>query len=132
MLQKQPPRRFFKLYICSFFPGATFFQFSKRVYLFVKQTYFFSGGSICSSNRHVFSRRVYITCSTNRHIHIFQEGLSNKPYYLIEQIYTNFLNTNYFPGEPFASNRLAFSRKIPLVEQIFQQRSLWLLSMDGW
>ena len=73
-----------------FFSGATFFQFSKRVYLLVEQIYFFPGGSICSSNRHVFSRRVYITCSTNRHIHIFQEGLSKKPYYLIEQKYTNF------------------------------------------
>ena len=32
--------------ICSFFPGATFYNFP--------------GGSICSSNRHEFSRRVYL------------------------------------------------------------------------
>ena len=90
MLQKQPPRRFFKLSVLFFrsnlfsifqeglFVSRTNIFFSRRVYLFV------------ASNRHVFSRRVYITCSTNRHIHIFQEGLSKKPYYLIAQKYTNF------------------------------------------
>ena len=65
--------------ICSFFPGATFSQFSR----FVKQTCFFPGGSICSSNR---------------------------PYYLIEKIlifpetliifsprtHTNFPRASYF------------------------------------
>ena len=73
---------------CSLFPGATFLQFS----------------SICSSNRHVFSRKVYYVLPRKAYMffeqtRIFQEGLSNRhvfqggsicslnrPYYLIEQI----------------------------------------------
>ena len=46
----------------------------------------FPGGSICSSNRHEFSRSVYMFFEQTR---IFQEGSicsSNRPYYLIEQI----------------------------------------------
>ena len=56
-------------------PGATFLQFSRRVYMFFEQTRIFQEGL---SNRHVFLRGgggggggVY---------------LSNRPYYLIEQI----------------------------------------------
>ena len=52
--------------ICSFFPGATFLQFSRSVYLFVEQTCFFPGESICSSNRHVFPGGS-ILFSSNRH-----------------------------------------------------------------
>ena len=44
--------------ICYFFPGATFLQFSRRVYLFVEQTCFFPGGSIYSSNRQTFQEGV--------------------------------------------------------------------------
>ena len=68
------------VFICSFFAGVTFLQFSRRVYLFVKQTCFFPGGSICSSNRHRFSRRVYRTDM------FFQGGpicSLNRPYYSI-------------------------------------------------
>ena len=70
------------LNICSFFPRATFLQFSRRVYLFVEQTCFFQEGlsSICSSNnfpgapifssnRYLFSRKP--PCL--KHIDIFQE-----------------------------------------------------------
>ena len=64
----------------------------------------FPGGSICSSNRHTFSRRVYMFFEQTR---IFQEGYSkrhlfqggsicssNRPCYLIEQILI-------FPRNPY-------------------------------
>ena len=65
----------------------------------------FPGGSICSSNRHKFSRRVYI-CSSNRHEFswrayrkdmFFQGGsicLSNRPY-LSHRTDTNFPRNPY-------------------------------------
>ena len=69
--------------ICSFFPGATFLQFFKSVYLFVEQTcfsrrcyMFFEQTQIFQedlSNKMFFSRTVYV-CLSNRH------------YYLIKQI----------------------------------------------
>ena len=51
---KQPPKLFFKIYICFFFPGANFSQFSRQesVYLFVEKACFFSGGSsVCQAGR---------------------------------------------------------------------------------
>ena len=45
--------------ICSFFPGATFLKFSRRVHLFLEQTWIFQEGLLCSSNRHEFFRRAY-------------------------------------------------------------------------
>ena len=48
--------------ICSFFPGAAFFKFFRSVH-------------ICSSNRHEFSRRVYMFFEQTQ---IFQEGLSKR------------------------------------------------------
>ena len=94
----------------------------------------FPGGSICSSNRHEFSRRVYLFIEQTR---IFQEGLSkrhvfsrrgsicssNRPYYLIEQILI-FLTNPYLVlehilifQEPLFSHRTDthFSRKPYLV-----------------
>ena len=45
---------------------STLLQFSRRVYLFIEQTCFFPGGSICLSKRHVFYRRVYLSvCGTD-------------------------------------------------------------------
>ena len=102
---KQPPNGFSKYMF--FFPRSNLF--TRRVYLFVEQTCFFPGGSICSSNRHVLSRKVYVLrtnmffpgrsiCSSNRHkfswrfyrTDMFFQGVSicslNRPYYLIEQI----------------------------------------------
>ena len=91
---------------------------------------FFPGESIYSSNRHVFSRRVYLfveqTCFSRRvymffkQTRIFQECLSNRhvffkegirPYYLIEQILIS-------PEALISSYE--FSRSLYfLIEQIF-------------
>ena len=79
MIQKQPPRQFSK-YLFFFFQEQPFYNFP--------------GGSICSSNRHEFSRR-FILCSSNRHQFsrrairkTFSERfyLFVEPYYLIGQI----------------------------------------------
>ena len=70
----------------------------------------FPGGSICSSNRHKFSRRVH------QKDMFFQGGSicsSNRPYYLIEQILI-------FPETLiYTSNKYSFSRSLHfLIEQI--------------
>ena len=57
LLQKQPPRQFSKI-------SVLFFQ--------EQPFYNFPGGSICSSNRHEFSRRVHLFVEQKW---IFQEGL---------------------------------------------------------
>ena len=93
----------------------------------------FPGGSICSSNRHEFSRRVYMFFEQTR---IFQEGLSKRHVFLrrfylfVKQTLlshrtdTNFSRNPYlvlehiqiFPGASiFSSNRYSFSRKLYLV-----------------
>ena len=46
--------------ICSFFPGATFYNFS-RVFICLSNRHVFPGDAICSSNRHKFSRKIYRT-----------------------------------------------------------------------
>ena len=106
----------------------------------------FPGGSICSSNRNEFSRRVYIMFFEQTRI--FQEGLSKRPVFLrrfylfVEQTLlshrtdTNFPRNPYlvlthtnFPGASiFSSNRYSFSRKPYLVlEHIrFSRRPLCL------
>ena len=63
-IQKQPPRRFSKI-------SVLFFQ--------EQPFYNFPGESICSSNRHEFSRRVYMFFEQTR---IFQEGLSKRHVFL--------------------------------------------------
>ena len=59
-LQKQPPRQFSKI-------SVLFFQ--------EQPFYNFPGGSICSSNRHEFSKRVFMFFEQTQ---IFQEGLSKR------------------------------------------------------
>ena len=112
-----------------FFPGATFLQFSRRVYLFVGQTCFFQeglsvrrtdmffpGGSICSLNGHKFSRRVYQTDM------FFEEGSirSSNRYILTPEAFI------------FSSNIYSFSRKPYLVlEHIFFSRIPLCLKQIG-
>ena len=109
--------------------------------MFFEQRQIFQEGLL---NRHVFSRRVYV-CRT-----------SNSPYYLIEQIliFNNSQTNNKFSRSlyflikqififqeaisspqthiifqetPYASNRKAFSRKVPPSNRYFVNRSRWLL-----
>ena len=119
--------------ICSFFPGATFLWFSKRVHLFLEQTWIFQEvpsvrrtdmnfprGSICSSNRHKFSRRAYRKDIFWRRFYLFvkQTLLSHrtvinfpKNRYLVlehiqifqEPLFSHRTDT-HFPGAPYASN----------------------------
>ena len=93
----------------------------------------FPGGSICSSNRHEFSRRVYMFFKQTR---IFQEGLSKRHvfsrrfYLFVEQTFLSHRTDTYFPRNPYfsprthmnfpgasilSSNRYSFSRKPYLV-----------------
>ena len=64
----------------------------------------FPGGSICSSNRHEFSRRVYMFFEQTR---IFQEGLSKRPVFLrgfylfVEQTLLSHRTDTYFPRNPY-------------------------------
>ena len=104
----------------------------------------FPGGSICSSNRHEFSRRVYMFFKQTQ---IFQEGLSKRHVFLrrlylfVEQTLLFHRTDTHFPRNPylvlehilifqgasiFSSNRYSFSRKPYLVlEHIqFSRRSL--------
>ena len=104
---QQPPRQFSKI-------SVLFFQ---------EQPFYNLSGSICSSNRHKFSRRVYIMFFEQTRI--FQEGLSKRhvfswrlsvrrtDYYLIEQILI-------FPETLiYTSNTYKFSRSLYfLIEQI--------------
>ena len=120
MFQKQPPRQFSKI-------SVLFFQ--------EQPFYNFPGVSICSSNRHEFSRTVYNMFF--EHTRIFQEGLSKRHvfsrrlYLFVEQtiLLSHRTDTN-FPINPylvlehirifqgasiFSSNRYSFSRKPYLV-----------------
>ena len=64
----------------------------------------FPGGSICSSNRHEFSRRVYMFFEQTR---IFQEGLSKRYvfsrrfYLFVEQILLSHRTDINFPRNPY-------------------------------
>ena len=108
----------------------------------------FPGGSICSSNRHEFSRRVYMFFEQTQ---IFQEGLSKRHvfsrrfYLFIEQTFLSNRTDTNFPRNPYlvlehiqifqeplyilSSNRYSFSRKPYLVlEHIrFSRRSYLVL-----
>ena len=130
-VQKQPPR-----------------QFSKTSVLFFQEQHFynFPGGSICSSNKHEFSRRVHMFFEQTR---IFQEGYSKRHVfsrrfylfveqtlnYLIEQILIlpeNLIgprtHTNFPGASIFSSNRYSVSRKPYLVlEHLrFSRKPLYL------
>ena len=104
-------------------------QFLKISVLFFQEQpfYNFPGGSICSSNRYEFSRRVYIfsyrlfLCFSNRQTHykfsrttgrfektcFFMQGGSifslNRPYYLVKQM----TDTN-FPRNSYLANKLCY------------------------
>ena len=87
--QKQPPRQFSKI-------SVLFFQ--------EQPFYNFPGGSICSSNRHEFSGRVYMFFEQTR---IFQEGLSKRHvfsrrfYLFIEQTFLSHRTDTNFPKNPY-------------------------------
>ena len=104
----------------------------------------FPGGSICSSNRHKFSRRAI------RKDMFFQGGSicsSNRPYYLIEQILifqealssprtpTIFQETlssprthTIFQETPMPRTHRHFPGRYPFSNRYFVNRSRWLLS----
>ena len=141
-VQKQPPRQYFKISVLIF----------QEIYLFVKQTSFFPGSSICSSNRHVFfqevlsvrqtdiffpggsifslnghdfSRRVYLFVEQTFYLHRTDINLSRNPYSVLEHIrifqeplFSHRTDIN-FPGASVSSsnssNRYSFSKKPYLV-----------------
>ena len=99
-LSDEPPRWFFKISVL-FFQEQPFYNFpggSICVYLFVKQTCFLqAGGSImffeltqifqkCLSNRHVFSKMVYLFVEQTLIISSNTYKFSRSLYFLIEQI----------------------------------------------
>ena len=96
----------------------------------------FPGGSICSSNRHEFFRRVYMFFEQTR---IFQEGLSKRHvfsrrfYLFIEQTLLSHRTDINFPRNPYLFfEHLRFSRRPYLVlEHIQFSRSLLCLEHIG-
>ena len=101
--------------ICSFFPEATFLQFSRRVDLFVEQTCFFKKGLFfLFVEQTLLSQRTDTNFLRNPHLvleHIYDsDEFSRSLYFLIEQIFIfqealSSPRTHYFPGDPYASNR---------------------------
>ena len=92
----------------------------------------FPGGSICSSNRHEFSRRVYMFFEQTR---IFQEGLSKRHvfsrrfYLFVEQTLLSHRTDTNFPRNPYlVLEHIRFSRRPYLIlEHIqFSRRPLCL------
>ena len=86
-VQKQPPRQFSKISVL-FSRSNLFIIFQEGP--FVRRTDMnFPGGSICSSNRHEFSRRVRLIFEQTQ---IFQESLSkihvfSRRFYLFVRLY---------------------------------------------
>ena len=124
--------------ICSFFPGATY-NFPGGP--FVPRTDMnFPGGSICSSNRHEFSRKVYYVLQTDTNFpgayskrHVFsrrfnlfveQTLLSHRTdiNFPIKPLFSPRTHINFPGASIFSSNRYSFPRKlyVPLLEQIFR------------
>ena len=102
-----------------FFSRSNLFIFFQEG-LFVPQTDMnFPGGSICSSNRHEFSRRVYMFFKQTR---IFQEGyskihfFSRRFYLFVEQtLLSHRTDTNFPRNHYLVLEHLRFSRRLYLV-----------------
>ena len=101
--KKQPPRRFFKIFVL-FFSGATFLHFPIR-----RTDMNFPGGRSVRRTYIFFSRRV---CMFFEQTRIFQKGLSKRPYYSINEQILIFSEKS--------SNTYEFSRSLYfLIEHIF-------------
>ena len=72
----------------------------------------FPGASFFSSNRYSFSRKPYLVLKHLR--------FSRRPYLVLEHI--------QFSRWPLCLEHKAFSRKVPLLNRYFVNRSRWLLS----
>ena len=87
----------------------------------------FPGGSICSSNRHEFSRRVYIFFEQ---IQIFQEGYSKRHvfsrrfYLFVEQTLLSHRTDTNFPRNPY----LVLEHIQIFQEPVFSHRTLYSFS----
>ena len=89
--QKQQLRTDLKKQICSLFPGATFLQFSRRVYLFIEQTCFFQEGLyVLRTDTNFPEEFTEQTCFFEKVL-----SVSNGPYYLINGYVTNFPRNPY-------------------------------------
>ena len=107
-LQKQPPRRFFKISVL-FFQEQPFYNIP-------------GGGVYCSSKRHVFSGRVCIFFEQTR---IFQEGLSNR-HVFSRRVYMFFEQTQIF--QEGLSNRHVFSRRVYM---FFEQTQIFVEGLSN-
>ena len=109
--------------IYSFISRSNLFYNFPGVYLFVKQTCFIPGGSICSlkrhkfsntqeglSNRHVFSKRIYLFVELRRtDLIISLPQFPRNPYLILKHklIHANFpgayflIEQIHFPGSPY-------------------------------
>ena len=107
------------------FPGGSIcssnrHEFSRRVYLFVEQTQIFQEGL---SKRHVFSRRFYLFVEQTLLSHRTDINISQKP------LFSPRTHTKFPGASIFSWNRYSFSRKLYLVlEHIrFSRRSYLVL-----
>ena len=130
MFQKQPPRQFSKISVL-FSRSNLFIIFQECP--FVPQTDMnFSGGSICSSNRHEFSRRAYrkdmffsrrfyLFVKQNLVSHLTDINFPRNPYLVLELTY-EFSRSLYFLIEQILIFQEALSS--PRAPTIFQENPL--------
>ena len=150
--QKQPPRWFFKKSVL-FFQEQPFYNFpegficSLNRHVFFEQTQIFQESL---SNRHLFSRRVYLFVKQTLLSHRTDTNFTRNPYLVLKH-FTNFPIAFFI----FSSNRYSFFKKLylflehiifqetlmpqtdrhfpgryPSLNRYFVNRSRWLLSID--
>ena len=130
LFQKQPPRQFSKI-------SVLFFQ--------EQPFYNFPGGSICSSNRHEFSRRLIektcffkedlSVCRTDLFISSNTYEFSRSLYFVIEHLqfsrrpYLVLEHIPIFQETPMPRTHRHFPGRYPISNRYFVNRSRWLLSL---
>ena len=126
MDQKQPPRQFSKISVLCFqeqpFHNCPFVPRTDMNFL---------GGFICSSNRHEFSRRVYIMFFEQ--IQIFQESLSKRHVFSRRYLYLYLVIEHIqFSRRPLCVEHIGIFQEgtLSLSNRYFVNRSRWLLSMN--
>ena len=122
--------------------AATETVFQKYMFFFSRSNLFynFPGGSICLSNRHVFSKMVYLFVEQVLLSHRTDTYFSRNPYFVLEHIrifqeplFSHRTDINFPGASIFSSNRYSFSRKPYLVLEhiLFSKRPLYLEQRDN-
>ena len=129
--QKQPPRRFFKISVL-FFQELPFYNFPGGSICSSNRHVFFPGGSLCSSNRHEFSRRAYRTdVLSSRRVYLFVEqtllshradtNFPKNPYLVLEHVRIFLTEQISIFQEPLFSHRTDIHFPGSPIQIIFQE-----------